>query len=272
MEQSSYLFPHEELERLAQDCASSEIQERDSDLTQFKSLQCEAKRCAKAVVNTSRIQHQAAWQALLPFLDNMQKLLSQRGVNHKAAEANLPDWKSWWNAFSDTNRITISFRTVQYRLNRYRDTTGTAKQCRPRATRQEQLQLAQTARAGYRLAAACRSGMGSISESQAFYRESLPLETVEEIIERFSSTAQHLDPIDRTGLGKAFILAVGSRIRERMRGLSPRESRDFLQSTFAGIVDTFCHGRGIQVRVECSTSIPSAETRALRTAFSQDAA
>src|ERR1700691_2400359 len=124
MEKSSYLFPHEELERLAQDCASSDTKDQDSGLTHFKSLQCEARRCAKAVVSTSKIQHHAAWQELLAILDNMQKLLSQQGVNHKTAGANLPDWKSWWKTFSDTNRITISFRTVQYRLNRYRDKSG----------------------------------------------------------------------------------------------------------------------------------------------------
>jgi len=272
MEQPSFLFPHEELERLAQDCASSDAKTTETDITQFKSLQSEAKRLAKAVMNTGKIQHQAAWKAFLPILDNMQKLLSQRGANHKEAEAGLPDWKSWWNAFRDVNHITISFRTVQYRLNRFREVPGTERQCRSRVSRLEQLRLAQTAKAGYHLAAVCKSGMGSVGESQVFYRESLPLETVEEILDRLSSTAEHVRPADQTGLGKAFILSVGGRIRERMQGLSQSEASEFLQATFSGIVDAFCHGRGIQVRVEHATAASSTENRPLSRAFVQDAA
>ena len=57
MERPSLLFPHEELERLAQDCASSDTKTTETDVTQFKSLQSEAKRLAKTVMNTGRIQH-----------------------------------------------------------------------------------------------------------------------------------------------------------------------------------------------------------------------
>ena len=200
MADPSFLFPYEEMERLAQDCASSVSRDEDSEFMQFKSLQIEARKCAKAVANTSRPQHEAAWQQLLPILDRMQKLLSQRGVDHKRAGADLPEWKPWWDSFSGTNRLTISFRTVQHRLNRFRGISNGENLHRARATRQEQLQLALTAKAGHRLAAVCKSGMGSVSEALAFYRESLALEKVEEITDRLSSPSLRSRPGGLSGL------------------------------------------------------------------------
>jgi hypothetical protein len=184
----------EEMEKPAQTCASLGRQLEDPKHIQLAKLQAEARRCAKAVASTGRMRNRAAWDALLPVLDSIQKLLSQRGANHKRAGRGLPEWSVWWNQFSDNNDLSISFRTVQYRLTAYRGTFSRGRRYRLSTTRKEQLELAKTAMAGHRLAGAYSMGVGTIEDIKLFYAESLPLGTVRETLERLSANSKPQPP------------------------------------------------------------------------------
>src|ERR1700728_1744219 len=54
---------------------------------------------------------------LLPLLDEMQTLLSQRGEAH---EAGLPTWTKWYEAFCTRMNKRMSLRTVQRKLRERR--------------------------------------------------------------------------------------------------------------------------------------------------------
>jgi hypothetical protein len=250
----------EEIEQLAQDCASSSPDPCDSELKQFTELQVEAKKYAKVVASTGREHHQAAWSALLPILDKMQKLLSQRGANHKDATNGLPEWGFWWHDFSRRNNLNISFRTVQYRLNRLRETSSGRKQHRLGLTRQEQIDLAKTAWEGHQLAAASITGIGGVEGAKSFYSRCLPLETTQEIRDRLFSRPGHRPNKDRTARAKSITLAAGPRIRENITGLNAAEAADVLQQALSSIIERFCPDIGICVHIECLA--PKRETEA----------
>jgi len=247
------LLADDEIEQPAQDCASSSADSDDSDSKQFADLQVEAKKYAKEVASTDRLHHQAAWDTLLPILDKMQKLLSQRGANHKDAPKRLPEWGFWWHDFSQRNHLGISFRTVQYRLNRYQGTSSGKKQHRVSLTRREQIDLADTAAKGHSLASVCKSGMGSVSEAISFYSCSLPLDNIEEIRERLSARPGRPLRRDRTGRARSITLTAGPRIRENIAGLDAAEAADILQNALSSIIERFCPDIGLCVQVECLT-------------------
>jgi hypothetical protein len=245
------LLPDEESEQPAQDCASSNADSDDSESKQFAELQVEAKKHAKEVASTDRLHHQAAWDALLPILDKMQKLLSQRGANHKDAAKGLPEWGFWWHDFSQKNHLGISFRTVQYRLNRYQGTSSARKQHRLGLTRREQIDLANTAAKGHSLASICKTGMGSVAEAASFYACSLPLENIEEIRERLHAGPGRPLRRDRAGRARSITLTAGPRIHENIAGLDAAEAADILQAALSNIIERFCSDIGLCVHVEC---------------------
>lgn len=272
MKDSLPLFSDEEMEQLAQTCASRDARPVDSELKQFTKLQGEARKCAKAVASTGRLRHQAAWDALMPILDKMQKLLSQRGANHREAVRGLPEWGFWWQDFSRRNRLSISFRTIQYRLNRYRGVSGSGKQHCLRATRQEQINLAITAQEGHRIAAACISGMGSVDAARHFYGVSLPLETVEEIKERLFARKPRTARGNRTASAQSIMSNAGPQIRECIEGLSAAEAAILLESALVSMIDKFCPGTGIRAKIECEPLLPQLEAGPIRTSIDRDAA
>lgn len=245
------LLPDEEIEQLAQDCASLSVDSGDFELSQFTELQADAKKYAKVVASTGRQHHQAAWNALLPILDKMQKLLSQRGANHKDATIGLPEWGFWWRDFSGRNNLNISFRTVQYRLNRLRETSSNRKRNRLGLARQEQIDLANTAWEGHQLAAASITGIGGVDAARSFYSCCLPLENIQEMRDRLYSRRGRPPRKDRTARAKSITLAAGPRIRECIMGLNAAEAADVLQIAFSNIIEQFCPGIDIRAHVEC---------------------
>lgn len=246
------LLPDEEIEQPAQDCASSNPGSSDSELKQFTELQVEAKKYAKVVASTCRQHHQAAWDGLLPILDKMQKLLSQRGANYKQATNGLPEWGFWWHDFSLRNNLNISFRTVQYRLNRLRETSSSGKQHGPRLTRQEQIDLARTAWEGHQLASASITGIGGVDAAKSFYGRCLPLEAIQEIQHRLFARWGRPLPKDRTDRVKSIAIAAGPRIRECIAGLDAAEAAAVLQVALSSIIEQFCPDIDICARIECS--------------------
>lgn len=257
---------------LAQSCASSSVGPGDSELKQFTELQAEAKKYAKEVASTGRPLHQSAWDALLPILDKMQKLLSQRGANHKNASRGLPEWGFWWHDFSQRNHLGISFRTVQYRLNRFRGLSSGRKQHRPGLSRREQIALADTAAKGHSLAKVCKSGMGSVDEANSFYACSLPLENIEEIRERLDARQGRPLRRDRTGRARSITLAAGPRISENISGLHAAEAADILQDALSRIIERFCPDIGLSVHVERVAPKPDVEAAPVGTSLDRDVA
>jgi len=245
------LPPKEEIEEPAQDCASSNLGSSDSELQQFTELQVEAKKYAKVVASTCMQHHQAAWDGLLPILDKMQKLLSERGANHKQATNGLPGWGFWWHDFSLRNNLNISFRTVQYRLNRLREASSSRKQHGPRLTRQEQIDLARTAWEGHQLASVSITGIGGVDAAKSFYRCCLPLEAIQEIQHRLSARRGRPLPKDRAARVKSIAIAAGPRIRENIAGLDAAEAADILQDALSSIIERFCPAVGVSVHIEC---------------------
>lgn len=258
------LFPDETAAELAQNCASSDPNRNDSGRTQFAYLEESARRKAKEVMRTGRL-HQAAWAELFPILDEMQKLLSQRGADHAQAEPGLPEWSVWWVDFSAKYHLNISFRTVQDRLRAYREEPGGEKPQRPQVTRAEQRQLAITAKLAHRLAAAIQAGEGTEEALDIFWRESLSLEHVDQIEKRFASDFNEPDPSDKFALGKTMITMAGPQIKACLEGLGPIEVRNVLQTAFSKIVAKFYSGGEISVSVECSAHSVSRTKADLKT-------
>lgn len=265
-------FSDEEMEQLAQTCASSNAQTDDDEVKQFEQLQVAARKCAKLVASTGRQHHQAAWDALLPILDKMQKLLSQRGANHKDATNGLPEWGFWWRDFSRRNNLNISFRTVQYRLNRLRETSSSRKQQRLGLTRQEQIDLAKTAWEGHQLASASITGIGGVDAARSFYSCCLPLENIQEMRDRLYSRRGRPPLKDPTARAKSITLAAGPRIRECIVGLNGEEAADVLQVALSSIAEKYCPGIGLRVNVECKVPPHPTEAESIRTSIDRDAA
>jgi hypothetical protein len=266
------LFSDEAVAELTQNRASSGPDEQDSDLTQFAYLDESARSKAKEVARMGRL-HQAAWDELIPILDEMQNLLSQRGADHAQAVPGLPEWRVWWGDFSTKYQLNVSFRTVQDRLRAYREVPDGEKPVRPRVTRAEQRQLAATAKLAYGLVAAIKAGEGTDDALDVFLRESLSPEHVDQIEKRFTSDFKEPDPSDKTALGKAMIAMAGPQIKTCLDGLGPNEARDALQNAFSKIVAKFCRGGKISVSVKCSERSVSPEKPELITiAFDHHAA
>jgi hypothetical protein len=59
---------------------------------------------------------------LLPLIDQMQSMLSQRGQLRKLmTTANVPTWTAWFEKFRDRLQIDITLRAIQMRLKKYRE-------------------------------------------------------------------------------------------------------------------------------------------------------
>jgi hypothetical protein len=96
---------------------------------EFERLNQLAREGAEKV--TSRCQSLSrAWADLLPTLDKMQALLSERGADHtlQSAELRLPTWTEWLRAYLKETGLDVATRTVQRHLTKYR---GLGKQKTP---------------------------------------------------------------------------------------------------------------------------------------------
>ena len=61
-------------------------------------------------------------EAMLPLVDQMQSLLSQRGSQReRMTTAGLPTWSEWFKHFHERLREDITIRTIQRRLRVYRE-------------------------------------------------------------------------------------------------------------------------------------------------------
>jgi hypothetical protein len=61
------------------------------------------------------------WDELLPHLDDMQSMLSQRGeARDKLRAANLPGWSEWFKLYKKDTGLGVTLRAVQKRLAKFR--------------------------------------------------------------------------------------------------------------------------------------------------------
>ena len=72
------------------------------------------------------------FDALVPLLDLMQSMLSERGSRRKLMDTlGLPTWTEWFNEFRPRLHEEITLRTVQRRLRQYRDDSDSISEADP---------------------------------------------------------------------------------------------------------------------------------------------
>jgi hypothetical protein len=97
----------------------------------FTLLDLSAREKAKDVTPACQALR-TAWDALLPILDEMHSLLSQRGKNYELHRAaNLPGWGEWFKSFKRKTGLDITMRNVQLRLLKYRELDKTLNKVKP---------------------------------------------------------------------------------------------------------------------------------------------
>jgi hypothetical protein len=103
-------------------------------LETFKVLDESAREKAKDVTPACEALD-TAWDALLPILDEMQSLLSQRGEKREVLrEVKLPGWEKWWASFKKQTGLDATLRNVQIRLRKYRGLEKPADKVKPERT------------------------------------------------------------------------------------------------------------------------------------------
>ena len=85
----------------------------------------------------TREGYECQWDDLLPVLDQIQKLLSQRGANRdRRNPERLPSWTQWWSRFRCSLHLEVGFRRVQKKLKVYRDKWKGNKPAAPASAQQ----------------------------------------------------------------------------------------------------------------------------------------
>jgi hypothetical protein len=78
------------------------------------------------------VEAKTNFDALIPLLDQMQSMLSQRGSQRILMDTlGLPTWTDWFNDFRPRLHEDISFRTIQRRLRAYRDDSEAGNESEP---------------------------------------------------------------------------------------------------------------------------------------------
>lgn len=107
-------------EKLAKGFASSPAQPAQSLQGEYNLLNNSAVKAASKVARRYDALDQA-WSELLPTLDQMQALLSQRGADRQdAGEGKLPTWTEWLKAFLKATGLGVTMWTIQSHLVKLR--------------------------------------------------------------------------------------------------------------------------------------------------------
>lgn len=71
---------------------------------------------------TQAVKAKTDFDALVPLLDQMQSMLSQRGAQRRLMDTlELPTWTEWFSKFRDSLGEEFTLRTIQRKLRQYRD-------------------------------------------------------------------------------------------------------------------------------------------------------
>src|ERR1035438_5684912 len=102
------------------DVASFGVEALEALKREFKGLNESAHERAKDIAPSSKALT-VAWDNLLPILDKMQSLLSQRGEDRELLRnAHLPTWSRWWKSFQKETGLNTTLHTVQVRRSEER--------------------------------------------------------------------------------------------------------------------------------------------------------
>jgi hypothetical protein len=72
------------------------------------------------------------FDALIPLLDQMQSMLSQRGSQRRLMDTlELPTWTEWFSEFRDRLGEDFTLRTIQRKLRQYRDDSDSISDADP---------------------------------------------------------------------------------------------------------------------------------------------
>jgi hypothetical protein len=183
--------------KLAKDFASFDPEDLKALKNAFGDLDQSAHEKAKFLLPAAAA-FGAAWDDLLPVLSGMQSLLSQRGKDRGLfGEAGLPTWSEWFESFRSKSGLRDSLRTVQGRLQKYRDISKPANGEAPKRpshptqqTPRNQRRLLRAALCLMDMAAAVASG-GDPSEALAeAQRIGLDAAEIERQLERSKEEAE----------------------------------------------------------------------------------
>lgn len=98
---------------------------------EFEELNSSAQEQAKLLLPACKSLSEA-WDDLLPVLNKMQGLLSQRGKSRELfRDADLPTWSGWWKTFKKNAGLDTTLRNVQIRLRKYRGLDKPTDQLKP---------------------------------------------------------------------------------------------------------------------------------------------
>jgi hypothetical protein len=114
--QTKNLF--EEPKELAPQGASVSVRELKAELNE---LEADANQKVRKLKLT-RSAYEDRWDELLPVLDKIQTLLSERGLNYKRGNPDrMLTWTQWWRNFRSTHKLEVGFRHIQKKLKKLRE-------------------------------------------------------------------------------------------------------------------------------------------------------
>lgn len=181
---------HDSGSKLAKAFASSPTQPAQSLQAEYDQLDNSTREQAKKVTMGCDTLDKA-WRELLPKLNEMQALLSQRGADRQhIVEIKLPTWTKWLNDFLTETGLGIRMRTVQNHLNKFRglNKQKTRLSDPPRKlSSQEQKRLLEAAQRGNELIQALESSGDYHPAMQEYKRFMMGPEKLEQMLEAIPS-------------------------------------------------------------------------------------
>ena len=168
----------------AQSCANADSFEIQVRLEKCRQLEPPILAQAR-IVDQAIAANDEAWDAILPGLDDQQRLRSRRGKYQKLADqAGLETFEDWWERICTENGFKIPLRTVQDRLKKYRDRNRTEPRLKakqgPSLTRQQQKRVILAGILGHELAhAVSRTTENAVKDAAHAFRDGAP--TCEEL-------------------------------------------------------------------------------------------
>jgi len=169
----------EEPEKLAPQGASLRAQALQAELSE---LEADANHKAKKLKLT-RKAYEERWDELLPVLDKIQRLLSQRGLNHERGNPDrMLTWTQWWRNFRSTHHLEVGFRHIQKKLTKLREGRNESAPKTHRSPGEKRAQEV-AKKLGSEVTKAVKQG-GNLAEAlAAALRVSLPSRTLRQLVQ-----------------------------------------------------------------------------------------
>jgi hypothetical protein len=247
-------------EKLANDFASSPGPEAQALLEQYNQLNLSAQAGAKKVVSRCKSLKEA-WVELLPTLDEMQKLLSQRGDEHDSrSAAALPTWTQWVKDYLKATGLGVSVRSVQLHLAKLRrlGKRNTIPSEPPiKLTPRDQRRLLKAAQCGNELIEALERGSGRdyIKLMQEYKRIGMDTEKIDQLLVTVSQPRAALPkPGDGSALFDYINGCCGDGVKIALGGPDPCVMAACIQKFAERLADFYCardrEGGKIEVKIE----------------------